>query len=547
MDTYLSDPDSGFWDKYRAKLTIVGIFLVSLIFGLWSLGSGKNLDVDRPAVKEMVNAQRVWAMVRYQDLGMFRIEGARFNVPVGYIHSQKDVFYESILPSYLLMPIYTLFSFDLGKIAYFYVILGAITSVMVFAVAKMMFGFWQGVFAAIFYSTTATVWLNNIVPMHSSFSPLIVMIVLFFLIRIVSGKNGYKNWTLLTFFTALSIQFQAINILWIIAVPLVLVLFRYQGMLNWRKIICAKFVFLTTLSLLFLAEITNSFVQTKAWIGYFPSVFVLNLKDIVVDFFVATGKNILFYFSSGSSVGVNMMWVLGVGMLIFMVLRWVFWRRSDQSLVRSEKILFAILIVMMIGSYLNYLAYFKNQLEYVAVVRSFGFYFPVLAIFMASYVSVDRLNKRRVMTVIMVFLIIINVFYSIKSNTKNEDGLSGYAEKQAVVRSVIDLANKKNYAIEIDSDLFDPATYVYLADSEGLRLPVQINGSKVVRNLLFQQGNSILSSVQIGNDTVVIKSVRNQVLSQSNEAETRLLVTDTNIESEIEQKRIGRFRIFVMK
>ncbi len=545
MDTYLPGSDEGFWERYRVKMALVGVFFVSLFFGLWYVNSRNNFDVNRPAIKELVNAQSVLAMIRYQDLGMLRLEGARFNVPIGYVHNQKDAFHESIFPSYLLMPVYTVFGFDLGKIVYFYVILGALASVMVFVVARMLFGFWQGVFAGVFYSSSATVWLNSTVPMHSSFSPLLFLIVFYFLFQIISGKNGYKNWSLLAFFTALSLQFQAINLLWAVTVPIIVIFFKYQKMFDWKKVFLTKIVFLFTLSPIFIAELNNGFVQTRAWVGYLPTIFLKNFGGFLVDFFVSIGKNLVFYFLPGATSSESIMWIFGLGLLVILLLRMRFWRNSDQVLVKNEKIIYLFLIITMVGGYINYLAYFKSQLEYVAVSRSFGFYFPILAIFVSMYVSFDLQSKKRVISVIMVVLMFINMFSLIKLTIRNADDLHGYEEKKAVVREVFALAGKKNYSIEIDSDLFDPTTYVYLSDIEEIPLPVLINGTSVVRNRLFQQGDTFLTNIQIGNDTVVIKSTKNLVLQNVGEADIKLLVTDVGIDNLRELRRIGKYRIFV--
>ena len=126
MEEQLPNQQISLWSKHLTKFIFVGIFIVASLIRFIGLSDGKSFDINRAAIKEIVQVQQINGAVVYQNWPILRLEGARFALPKGFVHKNSDPFFESILPSFLVYPIYFFLNFDLEKIIFAYSIIGGL-------------------------------------------------------------------------------------------------------------------------------------------------------------------------------------------------------------------------------------------------------------------------------------------------------------------------------------------------------------------------------------------------------------------------------------
>ena len=137
MEEQLPNLQISFWNRHLVKFIFVGIFIIASLIRFVGLADGKSFDISRAEIKEVVQVQQINGAVVYQNWPMLRLEGARFVLPKGFVHKNSDPFFESILPSFLVYPIYFLLNFDLEKIIFAYSIIGGLTAAMVFLASQL--------------------------------------------------------------------------------------------------------------------------------------------------------------------------------------------------------------------------------------------------------------------------------------------------------------------------------------------------------------------------------------------------------------------------
>ena len=139
--------------------------------------------------------------------------------------------------------------------------------------------------------------------LNLSFSPILSILVFYFSVKIIKYGASLKNWIFLTLFLSLSIQFQATNILFVLATLTAFLLLRKPDtFLSWKKNLFVLFIFVLVTLPFIMAEVLGGFEQTQAWFSYLPRMFLTNIVDIYKDVFIAIGQAVSVFVLDRKSV-----------------------------------------------------------------------------------------------------------------------------------------------------------------------------------------------------------------------------------------------------
>ncbi len=548
MQEQLPNQQISFWNKHLSKFIFVGIFIVASVMRFIGLSDGKSFDINRAVIKEIVQVQQINGAVAYQNWPMLRLEGARFVLPKGFVHKNSDPFFESILPSFLVYPIYFLLSFDLEKIIFVYSIVGGLSAAMVFLAAQLFLSRFKSLFAGIFYSFGFWPIFESHLLLNLSFSPLLGILIFYFTIKIIKYGNGLKNWIFLTLFLSLSIQFQAINILYVLATLIAFFLFRKPDtFLSWKKNLFVLIIFVLCTLPFIMAEVLGGFEQTQAWLSYLPRLLLINIVDIYKDVFVSIGQVVSVFVLPTVIVEPFYKWLIGLIFVLVLFLRLRFLNRNSQKHV-VEYYLLILLSVCSIMIYFNYLAYFKNSTYDFTLVKSLGFFWPILTIFLTYSVTKSYRDKYFPITVIVGFFVLMNLFVWAKNLDSNKLINTSYKLKTQIIDLVA--LNSDNHKSEILLELenFDQSIFVFLMNQRNHFILDKINGTEISTVDIKWLGNNVLFVSFIGRDVVFVGTRPNTPRDNST-SKKYFVISDRNNSDQIGEEvgRIQNFRLYQLK
>lgn len=504
MQEQLPNQQISFWNKHLSKFIFVGIFIVASVMRFIGLSDGKSFDINRAVIKEIVQVQQINGAVAYQNWPMLRLEGARFVLPKGFVHKNSDPFFESILPSFLVYPIYFLLSFDLEKIIFVYSIVGGLSAAMVFLAAQLFLSRFKSLFAGIFYSFGFWPIFESHLLLNLSFSPLLGILIFYFTIKIIKYGNGLKNWIFLTLFLSLSIQFQAINILYVLATLIAFFLFRKPDtFLSWKKNLFVLIIFVLCTLPFIMAEVLGGFEQTQAWLSYLPRLLLINIVDIYKDVFVSIGQVVSVFVLPTVIVEPFYKWLIGLIFVLVLFLR-LKWLKQIGQKHTPEYYLLILLGVCSLMIYFNYLAYFKGQSYDFTLVKSLGFFWPILTIFLSYSVTRSYKQKYFPITIIAGFFILMNLFVWVKNLDLTKLINSNYELKIKIVEMVALNSDKHKSEILLDIENFDQSVFVFLLSQLNYFNLNNINGTEIKAVDIKMLGKDMLYVLSIGRDVVFV-------------------------------------------
>lgn len=504
MEEQLPNLQISFWNRHLVKFIFVGIFIIASLIRFVGLADGKSFDISRAEIKEVVQVQQINGAVVYQNWPMLRLEGARFVLPKGFVHKNSDPFFESILPSFLVYPIYFLLNFDLEKIIFAYSIIGGLTAAMVFLASQLFLSRFKSLFVGIFYSFGFWPIFESHLLLNLSFSPILSILVFYFSVKIIKYGASLKNWIFLTLFLSLSIQFQATNILFVLATLTAFLLLRKPDtFLSWKKNLFVLFIFVLVTLPFIMAEVLGGFEQTQAWFSYLPRMFLTNIVDIYKDVFIAIGQAVSVFVLPTVIVETFYKWLIGLIFVLVLFLRLKFLKRTGQK----QALEFYLLILLGVCSlmiYFNYLAYFKGQSHDFTVVKNLGFFWPILTIFLTYSVTKSYKEKYFPITVIVGFFILMNLFVWAKNLDLTKLTNTSYGLKSQIVEMVLINSDTQKSEILLELENFDQSVFVFLMSQLNYFVLDSINGSKISTIDIKRSGDDVLYVLSIGRDVVFV-------------------------------------------
>ncbi len=504
MEEQLPNQQISFWNRHLIKFLFVGIFIAASLIRFVGLSDGKSFDIDRTAIKEIVQVQQINGAVFYQNLPLLRLEGARFSLPKGFVHKNSDPFFESILPSFLVYPIYLAFNFNLEKIIFSYSIIGGLTAAFVFLASQLFLSKFKSLVAGIFYTFGFWPIFESHLLLNLSFSPILSILVFYFTVKIIKFGGNFKKWIFLTIFLSLSIQFQAINILFVLATLIALFLFRKPGtFLSWKKNLFILTIFMVFCSPFIMAEVLGGFEQTQAWLSYLPRMLLINIVDIYKDIFMSIGQAITVFILPTVVIQSFYKWLIGLIFVVILFLRFKFLKRNLQERT-PEYYLLILLSVCSFMIYFNYLAYFKNSTYDLTLVKSLGFFWPILTIFLTYSVAKSYKDKYFPITVIVGFFVLMNLFVWAKNLDLTKLISTNYKLKSQIIEMVA--LNSDNHKSEILLELenFDQSVFVFLMSQLNYFNLISINGFEIKAIDIKMSGENLLYISSIGRDVVFV-------------------------------------------
>lgn len=488
-------PDTGsFWDKHLTKLLLLGLLLLAFglrILGLWG---GKNFDVSRQTVTETVKIQQVVAAVSFQNPSFLRIEGSRYNLPIGMVHKKNDPLYESILPAYLLTPVYSLFGFDFGKIVYFYAFIGALCVLAVFWLARLVYSTKIAFGASALYLFNFWMSVSSHLILNLAFTPLLVCLAMGFLIKILKGEMGVRNWLGMAVFYGLAVQFQVVTLLLLPLFPILLIFGKRTVFLSLGKNLLVLAAFVLTMALPLIAEIRSGFEQTLAWFTYIPKMLGTNVLDLYKDFFISIGKNITVFVLPTVATNEWIKWLAGLLFVAFLIYRLVILKKRGGMRESFEAAIVIILMWFCLVSYVNYVSYFKNQIFDLTVIKSMAFFWPVFAVFVSSFISFERKGIKFPLGIIAGFLMLMNIYVWFK-NLDYTDVLGINYDTRIKITDVVS-STKQNTRHNIELDIFDsdPTVFAFLSLYRHAVPPASVNGVKLdIQNIDLKNQNLLIN------------------------------------------------------
>jgi len=504
MEEQLPNLQISFWNRHLVKFIFVGIFIIASLIRFVGLADGKSFDISRAEIKEVVQVQQINGAVVYQNWPMLRLEGARFVLPRGFVHKNSDPFFESILPSFLVYPIYFLLNFDLEKIIFAYSIIGGLTAAMVFLASQLFLSRFKSLFVGIFYAFGFWPIFESHLLLNLSFSPILSILVFYFSVKIIRYGASLKNWIFLTLFLSLSIQFQAINILFVLATLTAFLLLRKPDtFLSWKKNLFVLFIFVLVTLPFIMAEVLGGFEQTQAWFSYLPRMFLTNIVDIYKDVFIAIGQAVSVFVLPTVIVETFYKWLIGLIFVLVLFLRLKFLKRTGQK----QALEFYLLILLGVCSlmiYFNYLAYFKGQSHDFTVVKNLGFFWPILTIFLTYSVTKSYKEKYFPITVIVGFFILMNLFVWAKNLDLTKLTNTSYGLKSQIVEMVLINSDTQKSEILLELENFDQSVFVFLMSQLNYFVLDSINGTKITTIDIKRSGDDVLYVLSIGRDVVFV-------------------------------------------
>lgn len=504
MEEQLPNQQISFWNKHLVKFLFFGIFVVASLMRFVGLSDGRSFDVDKVAIKEIVQVQQIDGVVVYQNWPMLRLEGARFGIPKGFVHKNSDPFFESILPSFLIYPIYFALNFDLEKLVYVYSVVGGLTAAFIFLSAQLFLTKFKAIFAGIFYTFGFWPIFESHLLLNLSFSPLLSILVFYFTVKIIKYGGNYKNWIFLTLFLSLLIQFQAINILLAFATLIAIYLFRKPGVfLPWKKSLSLVIIFIFFSSLFIFAEVLGGFEQTQAWLGYLPRMLLINVVDLYKDLFISIGQVITIFVLPMVKVEVFYKWLVGLIFILGLILRLRFLKKSSQKHT-VEYYFLILLVVCSLMIYFNYLAYFKGQSYDFTLVKSMGFFWPILTIFLTYSIAKSYKDKYFPITVIVGFLILMNLLVWGKNLDYSKLINTSYKLKTQIVEMAVFNAKDNRSELLLELENFNQSVFVFLLNQRNYFFLDRINGSEINVVDIKMKGDKVLYGSSIGKDIVFV-------------------------------------------
>ncbi len=183
---------------------------------------------------------------------------------------------------YFITPALLLFRYSPLGPAYLIALTGAITSVLMFLIAKKWFGVWSGYISGILYAImplpvvfTRNSWNPNLVP-------LVALLLLYLTIETI--QNPKKQQSLANFFwlgisAGIIVQLHYMTLLYLGALGITFLVYHFKHLKNLlRGILIAIFGFFLMLTPFIVFEIRNDFVNTRAITRFVEADEVHNLR-----------------------------------------------------------------------------------------------------------------------------------------------------------------------------------------------------------------------------------------------------------------------------
>ncbi len=154
--------------------------------------------------------------------------------------------------------------------------------------------------------------------------------------------------------------------------------------------------------------------------------------------------------------------------------------------------------------YFNYLAYFKNSTYDLTLVKSLGFFWPILTIFLTYSVAKSYKDKYFPITVIVGFFVLMNLFVWAKNLDLTKLISTNYKLKSQIIEMVA--LNSDNHKSEILLELenFDQSVFVFLMSQLNYFNLISINGFEIKAIDIKMSGENLLYISSIGRDVVFV-------------------------------------------
>lgn len=240
----------------RANLLLIAIFLLAIFLRINNIWKGMPFIGDQ-----------AWFYLSARDLVL---EG---NIPLVGITSSHTWLHQGAYWTYLLAPVLFMSKFNPVSGAYLSIFLDIFGLLVLYKMISKFFTKKLGFYVALLYASSPLIVANARMPYHTSPVPLLVILLLYFLLKWVSGEHKY----ILAVFLIMSVLYN-FNLATVVFWPVIitLIFFGFYKRKSWiLKTLNIKYFMLSIVSFvipmlpILIYDIQNGFPQTVKFTGWF--------------------------------------------------------------------------------------------------------------------------------------------------------------------------------------------------------------------------------------------------------------------------------------
>jgi GT2 family glycosyltransferase/4-amino-4-deoxy-L-arabinose transferase-like glycosyltransferase len=404
----------------KVSLFMAFVLGLALLLRIYNLANGMTFIGDQG-----------WFYVSARDLLVYG------KIPLVGITSSHTWLHQGPLWTYMLSIVFLLSKFNPLSGGYLTVILGVLTTFLMFRLGKDMFSQKIGLIAAILYATSPLVVSFDRMPFDPSPIPLFTVLYLYSLVKWIKGNVNYFPVILLLLAILYNLELATFTLVF----PLVLIfIYGCFKKRNWvlklfnKKILLFSFVLPILIMLpVIVYDFSNGFKQTVVFLGwtlYKPFSFLINHSSgnislslkTVLDFCLLNLQRLVFQENLWVSL---LLFVVGICLLFFQVFKK---RKIDEP----KSILLFLLVIGILGIIVNQ----SPSEAYLPIVLPFIIF--TIAILFAYLSKVKFLNY---VSMLILIVVLSSNIYSILNN----DSSTEFRDRLNAVKQIIKLADNQAY------------------------------------------------------------------------------------------------------
>ena len=428
-----------------------GLIFASIINTVSNIGKYELLLSLILVVSAFLNLYKLEElMVFIGDQGWFYLSARDMltsgQIPLVGIPSSHPWLHQGPLWTYLLAFFLWIFNFNPVSGAYASIILGALSVLGMYMIGSAFFSKRVGLIASLFYATSPLAVYYMRLPYHTSPIPSFVIILLFFLYKLINGKLNYLPFAILLLTILYNFEIATVA-LW--GVLLVILMYRYLiNKNNFKQIFNKKIIFFSFISLIvpllpmILYDVRNGFPQTikfAAWIAYrMISLFGYNPQQsfsiskiiIIVNFLFVNFVKL--FFASNNLIS---------SAIIIAVISWIIYIFIKGKSNNSYNLVFIMFFIPL-------LLVILNQVPSDAYLPML---FPITILLVTIFLDWIMDIKRMLIPILIsiMFIVVSNINLMTKNNFSFESpNILTLTNRILVSKEILNMAGNKDYNLK---------------------------------------------------------------------------------------------------
>ena len=362
------------------------------------------------------------------------------------IKTSGYAFFQGPIYLYMLFPFFLVFNLNPISGAIAAIFYSIVTIIILYFLCVKFFSKRIAIISSLLYAVSGELIIFGNTPLYQHFLPLFIIISIY--LFLIEDKNKFI-YLLLGLSIGLGIELHLLNISLLIAVIVYLLIYEKSKLKNILTYITG---IILGLSPTIAFELRHNFLNTRYLFDYQPQN---GIKIQLLDIFNEWFKGFLIYFGGNSIL---------VGILIFLIFIYILFKKHQPKNVIKLIKLSVILVIVLIVLGICFSAFGQHYL------LPFWILLPIII-----PVAVENIFSKKVGTVIIALLIVVNLVFSI-GRLNNNHGYSmpdGWTLKKIVYTSKIisqDSLNHPNFNV---ASLLDSVSRAY-----PLRYATEVSGLK---------------------------------------------------------------------